>query len=330
MLEPQIYQKPPLVVVFGGSGFVGRHVAEVLTKRGYRVRIACRYPEKAYYMLQIGAVGQLQMMRANVGDERSVARAFADAAAAVYLPGLAYSRRKNSFRTVHVEGAETVACHAAKAGIKLIHISALSAGLGQATGYLRSKAEGEKRVRAAHKKAIILRPSVIFGREDYFFNRFANWARFTPAMPLVGGGAAKLQPVYVGDVAEAVARAVDGAVKQGQIYELGGQEVLSFHALMAEMLRIIRRRRFFLNLPMPVAVLWGGLCGLVGKIPFVPVVITAGQVRRLRYDSVVSEAAQREGRSLSGMGIAPAALDALLPAYLWRFRLGGQFSRALS
>lgn len=330
MSEPRLYEKPPLVTVFGGTGFVGRYVTETLTKRGYRVRIAARYPEKAYYMRQIGAVGQTQTVKANVGDKAAVARALQDAAAAVYLPGLLYPRGKNSLRKVNVEGAENVARQALRAGISLIHISALSAGLGRKTAYLRSKAQGEERVRAAHKKAIILRPSVIFGPEDKFFNRFANWSRFTPILPLFGGGKAQFQPVYVGDVAEMIARAADGALAAGKIYELGGQDVLSFRALMEEMLRIIRRRRAFISLPMPIAVAWGGIWGALGKIPFVPVVTTAGETAMLGCDSTVSAAAQREGRSLAGAGIAARGLDIILPAYLSRFRVCGQFSKVMS
>jgi len=326
MLEPQLYQKPELITLFGGSGFVGRHLAEILTKRGYRVRIACRYPEKAYYMLQIGDVGQLQMMKANVTNAESVARALDGVAAAVYLPGIAYNQGKNNFAAVHVQGAENVARQAAKNSQFLVHLSALSAGLGQGKGYLASKAAGEAAVRAAYKQAVIFRPSVIFGPEDKFFNRFANWARFTPWLPLVRHGATQFQPVYVGDVAEAIARAIDGAAKPGKIYELGGAEMLSFRALMEEMLQVIRRRRGFINLPMPLAMLAGGWCGLAGKIPLAPTITTAGEMHRLRYDSIVSDAARREKRSLEGLGLRPAAIDAHLASYLWRFRPEGQFS----
>jgi len=326
MAEAELYQKPKLITIFGGSGFVGRHLAEVLTKRGYRVRIACRYPEKAYYMMQIGDVGQWQMMKVNVASEASAARALEGADAAVYLPGIAYNQGKNNFAAVHVRGAENVARLTAQNGQALVHISALSAGLGAAKGYLASKAEGEKRVRAAHKKAIIFRPSVIFGAEDRFFNRFATWARFTPFMPLVRHGETPLQPVYVGDVAEAIARALDGAAKPGEIYELGGPEVLTMRALMEEMLRVIRRRRRFINVPMPLALLAGGWCGFVGKVPLVNTILTAGEIRALRYDSVVSDEARRESCTLAGLGIEPAGIDAHLATYLWRFRVAGQFS----
>ncbi|KAA6405598.1 complex I NDUFA9 subunit family protein [Candidatus Tokpelaia sp.] len=330
MLEPEIYQKPRLVTVFGGTGFIGRHVVENLTGRGYRVRIAVRCPEKAYYMLQIGDVGQTQMVRTDIGDKAAIARALAGADAAVYLPGAFYAQGKNNLRKLHVEGAENVAQAAAAAKIKLVHISALSAALGSKTTWLRSKAQGEERVQAACKKAVILRPAPVFGAEDRFFNRFANWARFTPFMPLFGGGAAKFQPVYVGDVAEMIARCVDGLVPQGKIYELGGREILTFRALMEEILRIIRRRRSFITVPVPLGLLWGSLCGLLGRLPLVPVIATAGQIRMLGYDSVVSSAARQERRTLEGAGISPRGLDVILPAYLWRFRVHGQFSRALS
>jgi len=328
MMEPKLYQHPPLVTIFGGSGFIGRYAAENLAKRGYRLRIAVRCPEKAYYMRQIGDVGQLQMFRADIGDKAAIARALSGAAAAVYLPGAFYGQGRNTLRRLHVEGAENVAQAAAAAKIRLVHISALSAALGQKTAWLRSKAEGEERVRAACKKAIILRPAPVFGAEDRFFNRFAEAVRFTPFIPLFGGGAAKFQPVYVGDVAEMIARAVDGQVPAGKIYELGGSEIMSFRALMEEMLHIIRRRRFFVRLPLLLGRLWGSICGLAGKVPLVPVIATSGQIRLLACDSVVSAAARQEKRSLEGVGISPRGLDVVLPAYLWRFRVHGQFSAA--
>jgi len=330
MVEPEIYQKPKLITVIGGSGFVGRHVVEALTLRGYRVRIVCRYPEKAYYMLQIGDFAQRQMMRADVRVASSLEPALQDASAVIYLPGIAYNSGKNTFRAVHIEGAENVAKAAAKAGIKLIHMSALSDGLGREKGYLQSKAEGEERVRAAHKDAIILRSSLIFGNEDSFFNRLANWSRFTPDLPLFGGGKTRFQPVYVGDVAEFIARAVDGDVAGGRIYELGGRQIMDFREMMREMLRIIRRKKHFISLPLWLGILWGSVWGLAGKIPCVPTIITGGQIKMLRYDSVVSDAAKREGRTLEDAGIDPAALYAHLPPYLWRFRPYGQFSGALS
>lgn len=330
MVEADLYQKPKLITVFGGSGFVGRYVAEILTQRGYRVRIAVRYPDKAYYMKQIGNVGQMEMLRADVGCKADIGRALDGAYAAVYLPGALFSQGKNSLRKLHINGAAAVAEQAAANKIKLIHISCLSVGNGRKSAYLRTKIQGEKRVRSAHKKAVILRPSVIFGAEDYFFNRFAGWTRFTRALPLVGGGRAKLQPVYVGDVAEMVARAVENKAAQGKIYELGGCEVMSFRAALEKMLHIIRRRRSFMNVPLPLALIWAGLWGLFGKIPFMPKVITADQVRLFRYDSVVSHSAIQEKRTLEGAGIIPQAPDAVLPRYLWRFRPHGQFSRPVA
>lgn len=325
-IRPDLYQHPKLVTVFGGSGFVGRHVVDTLTKRGYRVRIAVRRPETAYYMLQIGDVGQTQMMKANVRIKESVARALKDADAAVFLPGLLYSTGRNTFQSVLVEGAKNVAALAAEADIPLIHMSALNARA-SSVPYISGKYEGEKAVRSACPSAIILRPSVIFGREDNFFNKFADMARFSPILPLFGGGKTKFQPVYVGDVAEMVARALEGAVPAGWIYELGGQEILTFRALMEEMLSVIRRRRLLVSCPFWLGGLAGRLLGLLGKLPLMPTLATADQIRMLQYDSIVSRGAMREGRTLKGVGIQPQAMDAILASYLWRFRVHGQFSK---
>jgi len=326
-VRPDLYQHPKLVTVFGGSGFVGRYVVETLTRRGYRVRIAVRHPEKAYYIMQIGEVGQTQMMKTNVRIRESVARALVDADAAVFLPGLLYASGKNNFRTVMVEGARNVAELAAGAGIPLIHMSALNSKASSTIPYIAGKFEGEKAVRAAHADAIILRPSLIFGPEDNFFNKFANMARFSPMIPLFGGGKTKFQPVYVGDVEEMVARAVDGHIAAGEIYELGGPEILTFRQLMAETLSIIRRRRALVSLPFWLGRLMGGVFGALGKLPLMPTLATSGQIRMLESDSVVSRAAKRDGRTLEGVGIQPQGLDAILGSYLWRFRVQGQFSK---
>lgn len=326
-VRPDLYQHPKLITVFGGSGFVGRQVVETLTKRGYRVRVAVRRPERAYYMLQVGEVGQIQMLKTNVHIRESVARALIDADAAVFLPGLLYSSGRNTFESVLIEGIRNVAELAASTGIPLVHISALNAKVSSSIPYIASKYEGEKIVRTVHSAAIILRPSVIFGPEDNFFNKFADMARFSPALPLFGGGKAKFQPVYVGDVAEMVARALDGNVPAGRIYELGGPEVLTFRELMEEMLSVIRRRRALVPVPFWLGRLIGGVMGLLGRIPLMPTFATADQVSMLQYDSIVSKAAIREGRTLEAVGIEPQAMDAILASYLWRFRVHGQFSK---
>lgn len=326
-LNTDLYQHPKLVTVFGGSGFVGRHVVEALTKRGYRVRIATRRPGREYYMLQIGEVGQTHMLTTNVRNRDSVARALIGADAAVFLPGLLYSSGKNNFKNVQALGAKNVAELSKSAGIPLIHMSALSADLASNIEYARTKGEGEKFVRSAHPNAIIMRPSVIFGPEDHFFNKFSDIARMSMFMPLFGGGKTKLQPVYVGDIATFIVKALDGGVPAGQTYELGGSDMVDFRETMDIMLSIIGRQKKFMNVPWGLGVLMGGLFGLFGKIPMMPTITTAGQIKMLKHDCIVSESAKTEGRTLEGVGIKPQTMEAILPAYLWRFRPQGQFSK---
>jgi len=326
-VRPDLYQHPKLITVFGGVGFVGRHVVETLIRRGYRVRIAVRRPEAAYYMLQIGDVGQTQILKTNVRIRESVARALVDADTAVFLPGLLHSSGKNSFQSVLVEGAGNVAGFAASAGIPLVHMSALNARASSSVPYIAGKYEEEKVVRVAHPDAVILRPSVIFGPEDNFFNKFADMARFSPALPLFGSGKTKFQPVYVGDVAEMVARALDGDILPGRIYELGGQEILTFREIMEEILSVIRRRRVLVPVPFWLGSLLGNALELFGRIPMMPTLAISGQIRMLQYNSIVSKAAQHEGRTLEGAGIEPKTMDSIFGSYLWRFRVHGQFSR---
>ncbi|EJF91163.1 complex I NDUFA9 subunit family protein [Bartonella tamiae] len=326
-LSTALYQYPKLITVFGGSGFVGRHVVEALTKRGYRVRIAVRRPETAYYMLQIGEVGQTQMLKTNVRNRESVARALIDADAAIFLPGVIDSSGKNSFKNVHIEGAKNVAELASSADIPLIHMSALNVDTNTSVSYMKTKAQGEQVVQSAHKKAIIMRPSVIFGPEDSFFNKIADISRFSWMIPMFGGGKTKLQPVYVGDIAEFVIQSLEDKVKEGQIYELGGKEVITFRHAVEEMLKVILRKKVLLSVPFSVGTLIGGIFGLIGKLPLLPTVLTAQQVKMLKYDSIVSEEAQRDGRTLEGVGITPKAMEAVLPSYLWRFRPHGQFAK---
>ncbi|RCL02325.1 MAG: 3-beta hydroxysteroid dehydrogenase [Candidatus Tokpelaia sp. JSC189] len=327
IIRPHLYQRPELITVFGGSGFVGRQVVETLTRRGYRVRVAVRRPERAYYMQQIGEVGQIQMLKTNVRIRESVARALISADAAVFLPGVLYSNGKNNFKSVLIEGARNVAEFAASIGIPLIHISALNTREGSSVPYITSKYEGEKIVKGAHPEAIILRPSIIFGPGDNFFNKFSDMARFSPILPLFGGGKTKFQPVYVGDVAEMVVRALDGTILAGRVYELGGPEVLMFRELMEEILSVIRRRRAFVSVSFWLGRLIAGILDLFGKIPLVPTFATTGQIDILRYDSIVSKAAICEGRTLEGVGIKPQGMGAILASYLWRFRVHGQFSK---
>jgi NADH dehydrogenase len=311
-----------LVTVYGGSGFVGRHVVRALVKRGHRVRVAVRRPDLAGHLQPLGRVGQIHAVQANLRDAASVEAAARDADALVNLVGVLFERGKQRFEIVHARGAEIVAQTAAKFGVPLVHGSALGADQNSPAAYARSKAEGERLVLAAAPQATIMRPSIVFGPEDSFFNRFAGLARISPALPLIGGGKTRFQPVFAGDVATAVADAVDGKAKPGTIYELGGPEIRTFRELMEFMLAVIGRRRLLLPLPFPIAKLQASILGLLPKPP-----LTVDQVEMLKRDNVVSEDAKREGRTLQGLSIDPILMEAVVPSYLWRFRKAGEFSR---
>jgi NADH dehydrogenase len=311
-----------LVTVFGGSGFIGRHVVRALAKRGYRIRVAVRRPDLAGFLQPLGRVGQIHAVQANLRHPRSVEAAARDADVVVNLVGLLYERGRQRFDSVHARGAEAVALAAAAFGASLVHGSAIGADPESPSLYARSKSMGEKLVLAAMPEAVIMRPSIVFGPEDSFFNRFASLARFSPVLPLIGGGATRFQPVFVGDVAAAIAAAVDGSAKPGTIYELGGPEIRSFRELMEYTLAVIERRRLLLPLPFPLASLQASVLGLMPRP-----LLTTDQVELLKRDNVVSGEAQRQGRTLKDLGIDPVALEAVVPSYLWRYRKAGQFSR---
>jgi NADH dehydrogenase len=312
-----------LVTVFGGSGFLGRHVVRALAKLGYRVRVAVRRPELAGFLQPLGQVGQIHAVQANVRHPSSVESAARDADVVINLVGILFERGRQKFDAVQSAGAETVALAAAAVGARMIHVSAIGADERAASQYARSKALGEKRVLSAAPSAVILRPSVLFGPEDDFFNKFAAIARFSPFLPLVGGGHTRFQPVFVGDVASAIVAAIEDRASEGQVYELGGPEVHSFKELMQFMLTTIERRRLLIPIPFAVAKFLAGLLQLLPKP-----LLTPDQVELLRSDAVVSEEAKREGRTLEALGIEPLAMAAIVPSYLWRFRKTGQFKGA--
>lgn len=315
------YGNGRLVTVFGGSGFVGRHVVRDLAMRGYRIRAAVRRPDLAGFLRPLGMVGQVQPVQANLRYPQSVNAALEGAVAAVNLVGIHLERGKQTFQAVHVDGARTVAELAAANGVaRLVHMSNLGADAESASVNARSRAEGENAVRAAFPGATIFRPSVQFGVGDGFFTRFAAIARLSPVMPLFGPDT-KYQPVFVGDVAKAVQRTVDGEVEGGRTYELGGPEVLTFRQCMELMLEVIERRRLMLPVPAWAARAAGSVLGLLpGRL------LTADLARQLYIDNAVSDEAVQEGRTLRDLGIAPTAPEAILPTYLSRFRVRGQFS----
>jgi uncharacterized protein YbjT (DUF2867 family) len=309
-----------LITVFGGSGFLGRHLVRALAKRHYRIRVAVRRPDLAGHLQPLGRVGQIHAVQANVRNTASVEAAVRDADIVINLVGILYERGRQRFDTVQAFGAEQVALAAANHGARMIHISAIGADEKSSSGYARAKAEGEKAVLAARPEATIFRPSIMFGPEDEFFNKFAALARILPALPLIGGGTTRFQPVFVGDVAEAIARAVDGAAKAGSTYEVGGPEVQTFKELMVYVLEVTERRRFLIPLPFPLAKFQATF------LQYLPTpLLTPDQVELLKTDNVVSPAAEHEGRTLAALGIAPTAMEVIVPSYLWRFRKTGQF-----
>ncbi|WP_315780957.1 MULTISPECIES: complex I NDUFA9 subunit family protein [unclassified Bradyrhizobium] len=312
-----------LVTVFGGSGFVGRNVVRALAKRDYRIRVAVRRPELAGHLQPLGRVGQIHTVQANLRYPDSVAAALRDSHVAINLVGILTESGAQTFDAVQAEGAATVAKAAAAAGARLVHVSAIGADAESASSYARAKAAGEAAALAAVPEAVIMRPSVVFGPEDQFTNRFAGLARIAPFLPLVGGGETKMQPVYVGDVANAVADAVDGKAQAGATYELGGPEVLSFREILKIILDITDRDRALLPLPFGLAKLQATFLQFAPG----PLKLTPDQVELLRHDNVVSEAAKAAGLTLQGLGITPDSLEAIGPQYLWRFRPAGQFQR---
>ncbi len=325
MSEVSVAERPvtdSLVTVFGGSGFLGRYVVRALAKRGYRIRVPVRRPDLAGFLQPLGYVGQIQVTQANVRYPDSVMAAVVDSDAVVNLVGILAPGGRQSFDAVHAFGAKAISIAAAEVNAALVHISAIGADPDSAVGYLRTKGEGEIAAREAVPSAIIMRPSVVFGPEDQFFNRFAGLSRFLPALPLIGGGHTRFQPVFVGDVAAAVQRAVEGKAKAAATYELGGPEVRTFKELMELMLREIGRKRPLVDLPFGLA---DFEARFLEKLP--KPLLTRDQVAMLRVDTVVSATAIAEGRTLEGLGISPASLASVLPSYLWRFRKAGQFTR---
>ncbi len=310
-----------LVTVFGGSGFIGRHVVRALAKRGWRVRVAVRRPDLAGHVQPLGAVGQIMPVQANLRYRWSVDRAIEGADAVVNLVGILSESGRQNFNAVHDFGARAVAEATRAAGIPiLVHQSALGADLKSESAYARSKAKGEAAVRETMPDAIVFRPSIVFGPEDSFFNRFGSLARISPILPLIGGGETKLQPVFVGDVAEAIARAVEGQLAGGTVYELGGPEVKTFRGCMELLLAEIDRSPLLVSVPWSVAHYGATFAQLLPKP-----LLTVDQVRLLKHDNIVSTEAEADGRTLDGIGILPINMAAVLPSYLQRFKPHGQF-----
>ncbi len=310
-----------LVTIFGGGGFLGRHLVRLLAQQGHAVRVAVRDPESALFMKPMGDVGQITPIQANIRSSASVAAALAGSDAVVNLVGILYESGSQTFDAVHKTGAETVAKAAAASGVsRFVHMSALGASEQSAAKYARSKARGEAAVIAAFPGVSIMRPSVVFGPQDDFFNRFANMARFSPVLPLIGGGHTKFQPVYVGDVAEAMAACVNGDAKnaEGQVYELGGPTVYTFEDLMRLVMQVTAYDRKLVSIPFGLARLQGLVLGLLPKPP-----LTADQVDLLKTDNVVTG----DLPGLADFGIEPMAAEVILPTYMDVHRRGGRYSQ---
>ncbi|MFC2952295.1 complex I NDUFA9 subunit family protein [Marinicaulis aureus] len=312
-----------LAVVFGGSGFVGRNVVRELARRGWRVRVAVRRPHHAQFLRPMGAVGQIQLKQCNVRHAPSVADALTDADAVINLVGILYQSGSQRFDTVQAAGAATVARLAAEAGVtNFVHMSAIGADAKGESDYARTKGEAERAVMEAIPSAVIIRPSIVFGTEDEFFNKFASMAGISPALPLIGGGKTKFQPVYVDDVADAICEALVRPEAAGQIYEIGGPRVYTFRELMELMLSETGQKRILLPVPFPVASLMGLGGEIAGWAPFVEPPLTRDQVKLLKHDNVVGERA----RALSDLGVEAQTVESILPSYMVRYRRYGQFA----
>lgn len=311
-----------LVTIFGGSGFVGRYIARRMAQQGWRVRVACRRPNEAIFVRPYGVVGQVEPVFANIRDDDSVRAVLKGADAVINCVGTFDKAGKNNFDAVQHEGAGRIARIAAELGLsRMVHLSAIGADADSESLYAQSKGRGEAAVLEHMPDAVILRPSVIFGPEDDFFNRFAGMTRLSPILPVVGGGT-RFQTVYVDDVARAAVMGATGEAAPG-IYELGGPDVNSFRDLMQTMLGVIRRRRAIVNIPFVAAAPLGSVMDFVQTISFglIPAQITRDQVRTLRHDNIVS----KDAKGFADLGIQPTAVEAVLPDYLWRFRPSGQY-----
>jgi len=308
-------QKSKLVTIFGGSGFVGRHVVRALAKRGYRIRVAVRRPDLAGHLQPTGNVGQIQLIQANLRYRWSIERACEGADVVINLAGILAESGKQKFDVVQAFGAGMVAEAANAAGARLVHISSLSADSKSQSAYAQSKAKGEDAVRKAMPEAIIMRPSVLFGPEDGFFNKLATLALFSPVLPVFGGGTTKFQPAYVCDVAEAIALGVDGKAQEGAVYEFGGPQIVTFRECLELVCKAVERDRVIVSLPWWLAKITAKLTGWIPGAP-----ITLDQVKLLQSDNVVSDEAEKSGLTLEGLGIEPKSMSVIMPAYLVRFQ----------
>jgi NADH dehydrogenase len=313
-----------LITVFGASGFVGRYVVRALAKAGFRVRAAVRRPGPANFLRPMGVVGQIQIVQANVRVRPTIERALDEAWGVIDLVGVLHQSGAQRFMSLHAQAPGAIAELAARHGVKaMVHVSALGARTDSPSLYLRTKALGEEAVRAVFPDAAIVRPALVFGPEDEFFNRFAAIARLSPVLPLFGGGKTKFQPVFAGDVGAAISAAISNPKFAGKTFELGGPRSYTFRELMEEMLRVTERKRLLLPLPWEAAQLAAAIGSLVPGFLMKPL-ISFDQIKQLQEDNVIAPGSG--AGTLADLGVtAPRSLEAELPAYLWRFRKSGQF-----
>ncbi|HEY1613999.1 MAG TPA: complex I NDUFA9 subunit family protein [Rhizomicrobium sp.] len=308
-----------LVTVFGGSGFIGRYTVRALANAGHRIRVCVRRPNLAIYLPPMGHVGQIQLVRTNVTDPQAVEAALRGADAAVNLVGILYETGRQRFQSLHAEAAANIGAAAQRAGVRrLVHVSALGANPESTSSYARTKAEGEERVRQAFSAATILRPSIVFGPEDRFFNRFAALARISPVLPLIGGGRTRFQPVYVGDVAEAVLKCISSEQASLRLYELAGPKTYTFREILELILAETHRRRLLVPISFSLAAAKATVLGLLPKP-----LLTRDQVELLKHDNVAESGAP----GFANLGIRPETVESIIPNYLWRFRREGQFEQ---
>ncbi len=319
-----------LATVFGGSGFLGRYIVRALVHQGWRIRVAVRRPDLAAFLQPIGGVGQIQPVQANLRFPESIAAAVEGANAVINATGVKVESGPQTYTAVHVEGASALARAALAANVPAyVHISGIGSDPNSASPYIASKGLGERATRETFPGAVVLRPSVVFGPEDDFFNRFGALARYFPALPLLAGGGTRLQPVYVGDVAQAVAAALSGVAKPGVAYELGGPRKMTLREAAELTLSAIDRRRLLIGLPLSPSRWIASSTQFASKATFglFPSLLTTtrDQVDLLASDNVVSADAEAEGRVLSSLGIVPQAAEAIIPSYLARFRRTGRY-----
>lgn len=312
-----------LVTIFGGSGFLGRQVARLMAKEGWRVRVAVRRPDEALFTRTYGAVGQVQPVLCNIRDERSIRAAMADADAVVNCVNIAAPRGKSTFKSVFEDGADHIARLSAEMGVaRIVHVSGIGVDPESDSAYVAGKARGEAAVLRRRPDAVILRPSVMFGAGDSFYNRFAAMTRFGLVLPIIGA-TTRIQPAFVDDVALAAVKGATGEAAPG-IYELGGPDVLTVRGIVAQVLDVVMRRRLVVNMPFWLAGIGARVLGLAQFVTgglFTNSILTRDQLALLRHDNVVSPGA----RGFADLGIQPTSADAVIGDYLWRFRPSGQY-----